>query len=163
MRDNIQGRHDAVDVIPHLFRLVHAENKGAAWGILSDAEWRIPFFVVTTLIAFIVIGVYFYRLDEDDRIQGVGLSLILGGALGNFVDRIRFQSVTDYVELYIGTGPIKDLLISTVGYYRWPAFNIADMAIVSGILLILYYIFFIEPKILKAKAEGREAHAQEGV
>lgn len=145
-----------VDVIDNLFRIVHAENEGAAWGILSDAHWRIPFFIVTTTLALGVIGYYLRQLADDDRVQALGLSLILGGALGNFLDRLIYQSVTDFIEVYAGAEPYKGFFINVFGSYRWPAWNVADAAIVVGIGLILYHIFFIEPKLLKAAAQTSE-------
>ena len=161
IRQNIPHGGRPIVVIENWFRIVHAENRGAAWGILSNAEWRIPFFVVTTLIAIGVILYYFHKLPDDDRIQGVGLAFILGGALGNFIDRVVYGSVTDFVEVYAGTDPARSWLINAVGSNRWPAFNVADAAIVVGIGLILYFIFLIEPGLRK-EAEAREGASAEG-
>lgn len=69
-----------VVVIPGIFRLVHVENEGAAWGILSDATYRMPFFIVSTSVAFVVIGLYFSRLTNEHKVLRVALASILGGA-----------------------------------------------------------------------------------
>lgn len=160
IRNNLPIGGRPIEVIDNYFHIVHAENTGAAWGLLREAEWRIPFFVVTTLIAVGVILYYYYRLDNDDTLQGTGLALILGGALGNFIDRVTYQSVTDFIEIYAGTDPLRSFFIDKFHSNRWPAFNIADAAIVVGIGIILYYIFVVEPRMEKAREvhpDGAEA------
>ena len=154
VRAHIQERFGRIEVIPGFFRLVHAENEGAAWGLLSEASYRIPFFIVATLIAFVVIGVFFVRLPKGKLSLAVALASILGGAIGNFIDRVLYQSVTDFLEFYISYPPIKRVLIQIFGSYRWPAFNIADVAIVVGISIVLYDAFVIEPREMKAREEA---------
>ncbi len=149
IRANIPYRR-TLDVIPGLFRLVHVENEGAAWGILADATYRIPFFIVATLIAFVVIGVYFSRIPKGQNQLAIAMSLILGGAMGNFIDRMVFKAVTDFLEFYIQADPYKSWLISTFRSNRWPAFNIADMAIVFGLLIVMYDMLVLEPRRLQA-------------
>lgn len=150
-----------VVVIPGLFRLVHVENEGAAWGILSDATYRMPFFIVSTTLAFVVIGLYFSRLTDEQKVLRVALASILGGAIGNFIDRLRFQSVTDFLDFYVAANPVKSWLIQTVGSNRWPSFNIADIAIVVGLGLVIYDSLLLEPRRMKA-AELREQAAASG-
>lgn len=148
-------------VIKGLFRLVHVENEGAAWGILSDASYRMPFFIVSTTVAFVVIGLYFSRLTDEQKVLRVALASILGGAIGNFIDRLRFQSVTDFLDFYVAAKPVSTWLIQTVGSNRWPSFNIADIAIVVGLGLVIYDSLLLEPKRMRA-AELREQAAASG-
>ena len=160
IRDNLPEGAYPITVIPDFFRIIHAENPGAAWGIFRDAHWRIPFFVVTTVLAFGIIGSYFRRLAHNDYLQAVALSLILGGAVGNFIDRIMFKSVTDFLEFYVGWEPTATWFIQNLRSNRWPAFNVADISIVVGIGLALYHIFFIEPRLEKEAAAAAAASAE---
>jgi len=112
----------SVPVAPFLsFTLVH--NTGAAFGFMSDAGgWQNLFFMVVAALASVLIVVMLWRLQ--DRWVGYALSLILGGALGNLVDRVLHGFVIDFIDVYYGT-------------WHWPAFNIADSAIVVGVGLML--------------------------
>lgn len=144
-----------IQVIPGFFRLVHVENEGAAWGILSDAAYRMPFFIVTTLVAFTVIGVYYSKLDDQYKVLRLALSTILGGAIGNFIDRMVQQSVTDFLDFYISYRPLSSWLIQTMGTNRWPSFNVADVAIVVGLILVMYDSFVLENQRLRAQKEAQ--------
>lgn len=116
-------RNEVRPIIPGFFDLVSARNYGAAFGFLnrSDIEWQFWLFLVATLVA---IGVIFIlaRQKKGHPLLYWGLGLILGGALGNMVDRIRFRSVVDFLDFYIGQ-------------WHWPAFNVADMGICAGAFL----------------------------
>lgn len=150
-----------IQVIPGFFRLVHVENEGAAWGILSDAAYRMPFFIVTTLTAFVVIGVYYSRLDDQYKVLRVALATILGGAIGNFIDRMVQQSVTDFLDFYISQRPLSSWLIQTMGSNRWPSFNIADVAIVVGLVLVMYDSFVLETQRLRAQKAAEATGASD--
>src|SRR5882724_3894371 len=118
---------DAHTVIPGFFDIVHARNRGAAFSIFADSTsaWR-PFFLIgLSLAALVLVASILRNASRLDRPTAIGLSLILGGAMGNVFDRIVSGAVTDFLDFYIG-----DL--------HWPAFNVADSAIVigSGLLLI---------------------------
>lgn len=108
------------------FNLVHVHNTGAAFGLLSGAhaDLRIPFFVVVSLIAFGVISTLVYKAAADKLVYVSALGLILGGAVGNFIDRIRFGFVVDFLDFHLGAS-------------HWPAFNVADIAISVGVGLLL--------------------------
>ncbi|MGW8273203.1 MAG: signal peptidase II [Thermodesulfovibrionales bacterium] len=109
---------DVVPILP-FFRLVFVTNRGAAFGSM---QWLgNTFFVIVSLIA---IGIVFALLLRG-RENPLGLSFILGGAIGNLVDRLRFGFVVDFLDLYAGS-------------YHWPAFNVADSFLSVGIVLILY-------------------------
>lgn len=109
-------------VIPGFFDLVNYRNRGAAFGFLnrSDIEWQFWLFLISTLIAAATI---IYLLKEARKPSMIaGLGLILGGALGNLADRLRFRSVTDFLDFYYDQ-------------WHWPAFNVADMGICIGAFL----------------------------
>ena len=129
----IQQRYDlwASDtVIPGFFNIVHVLNKGAAFGFLNrpDSNWQTWFFVAVT---FAAVGFIYYLLttaDKGDRFFIWGLGLVLGGALGNLIDRLRTGLVVDFLDFYIGE-------------YHWPAFNVADIAITCGAFAVLVSMY----------------------
>jgi signal peptidase II len=117
--------HESISVIPNFFSLVHVRNTGAAFGIGANAASRIvPLMLNLGAIAvFCVVVVYALRTALTDRLLQTGLHLILGGAIGNLVDRFRFGYVVDFLDVYW-----RD--------HHWPAFNVADSAICIGIGLL---------------------------
>jgi len=122
--------HD-IAILPGVFQLSHWENTGAAFSMFADSNspWR-PFFLIgLSLAALVLVAGILRNASRLDRPTAIGLSLILGGALGNVFDRIVSGAVTDFLDFYIG-----DL--------HWPAFNIADSAIVIGALLLVGEIMF---------------------
>ena len=111
--------HQVIDVLPG-FNLTLVFNRGAAFSFLAGAAgWQRWFFTGLALIASVVILVLLRRTSPADRLTAGGLALILGGAVGNLVDRLRWGHVVDFVDLYLGSA-------------HWPAFNIADSAICIG-------------------------------
>lgn len=146
-----------IDVIPNFLKIVHAENKGAAWGIFSNAWYRLPFFFLSTLVAIFGIVIFVKKLGSTQRYALFALSMVLGGALGNFVDRIIFQSVTDFIYFYIRTEPMSSFLLKTIGYNSWPAFNIADATIILGLILLLIDMFFLDSKAWDSISSGNSS------
>lgn len=116
----------SIPIAPVLkFTLVH--NTGAAFGFMSSAGgWQNVFFMVVAALASVLIAVMLWRLQ--DRWVGSGLALILGGALGNLVDRALHGYVIDFIDVYYGT-------------WHWPAFNIADSAITVGAVILIIDAF----------------------
>ena len=121
--------HDAISLIPDFFQLEHVRNTGAAFGIGANTESRIvPFLLNTGAIGvFIVVVVYAMRTAVTDRLLQVALHLILGGAIGNLIDRFRLGYVVDFLDVYVNVGDTP---------HHWPAFNVADSAICIGIVLL---------------------------
>lgn len=117
-------------VIPGFFDIVHILNRGAAFGFLNrhDIDWQRPFFIAVSALALGLIFVLARSKEDDGWFYVCGLGLILGGALGNLIDRIRLGVVVDFLDFYIGT-------------WHWPAFNVADMGICLGAasLIISFY------------------------
>jgi signal peptidase II len=132
--------HEAVPVIPNFFQIVHVRNTGAAFGIGANAGSRIvPMLLNAGAIAvFCVVVVYALRSSINDRLLQTGLHLILGGAVGNLLDRFRLGYVVDFLDVYVGD-------------HHWPAFNIADSAICIGIALL-----FLD---MRKKPEAAESSA----
>lgn len=118
---------DSLQIIPGFFEIVHTENRGVAFSLFNDStsEWRTLLLVLFSIAAVVLVGGFiFRRAGSLDRYSLSGFALILGGALGNVFDRIVWGRVTDFLDFYIGG-------------YHWPAFNVADSAIVIGSALLL--------------------------
>ena len=116
---------DTHKVIPGFFDIVRSENSGVAFGLFSDSasQWRTLLLVLLSLAAVVGVAILLWRPERLDRLSRWGFALILGGAAGNVVDRILYGRVTDFLLFYI-----RD--------YQWPAFNVADSAIVIGSVLL---------------------------
>lgn len=118
-------RHAAEEIVPGLVNLTHVRNTGVAFGIFADhpspaTPWLLALLAV---VALVVVGTYFLRTSGEDHLLLTALSLVLGGALGNLLDRVVSGAVTDFIDVY-------------VGIHHWPSFNVADSAISVGIALM---------------------------
>ena len=116
---------DAHHIIPGFFNIVHAENPGAAFGLLADSSgaWRNVFLIGLSGTVMLFIAHTLWKADGSLLLR-TGLALVLGGAIGNLFDRVVHGTVTDFVEVYMGT-------------HYFPAFNVADSAISVGAGLLL--------------------------
>jgi signal peptidase II len=142
---NIGPLREEIQIIDGFLSLVHAENPGAAFGMFGGSEYRMYFFAVFTVIALFVLGRMLWELPRDDRFQNVALGLITSGAIGNAIDRVMKQSVTDFIRIYTENPSLKAWLEgSWYGSAEWPSFNIADAAIVVGMGMFLVHSFFLE-------------------
>ena len=123
------GAHRIVFVIPGFFNLVMVKNKGMAFGIFNQTRSGLPYYflIATTILAIVVIFYFFYWSARNQRWLTAGLSLILGGAVGNLVDRIRWGYVIDFLDFFFKG-------------YHWPAFNVADAAVTGGTLWLFLNI-----------------------
>ncbi len=117
--------HETISLVPNLFEIVHVRNTGAAFGIGANSDSQLVPLLLNAgaLAVFFVVVVYAIRTAVTDRVLQVGLHLILGGAIGNLLDRFRLGYVVDFLDVYI-----RD--------HHWPAFNVADSAICIGIALL---------------------------
>jgi signal peptidase II len=128
--------HDSITVIKHVFYITHVENRGAAFGLFDDppSEWKVAVLVVFSVVALVIVSALLWRSSRTMTPTAVGLSLILGGALGNLWDRLLSGRVVDFLLVYIGS-------------YAWPAFNVADSAIVVGAGLLVFEILFVKAPV----------------
>jgi len=141
---NIRYRTEEIDLIPGFLSLVHAQNSGAAMGILDNFEYRMHLFAVFTVVAMVVLLQMLWQLPDNDRFQSIGLGMITSGAVGNAIDRVDKQSVTDFVRVYTENATLKPFLIDTFGTAEWPSFNVADAAIVVGLGMFLLHFLFLQ-------------------
>jgi signal peptidase II len=142
----------SIPVLPGLFDLVHTRNRGAAFGALANLpeNWRVPFFLATSLIALVLLALYFFKSSDGQTGTIAALALIFGGAAGNICDRIRLGEVIDFLSFHWFE---KSAHIGLGGWHlrfrlEWPAFNVADTAITVSVLWLMILSFI--PK----KTEG---------
>jgi signal peptidase II len=120
-----------IQIIPGFFRLTHTENTGAAFSLFADspAPWKTTLLIAFSGIALVVVSVLLWKNHHAHIATGIGLSLIMGGALGNLWDRLARGRVVDFLLFYYKR-------------YQWPVFNLADSAIVIGAGLLVLEILF---------------------
>jgi signal peptidase II len=135
---------DRIPVIPGFFYITHVRNTGAAFGLFADAPqlYRMIFFISVSLIAVGIIISFFRKLSPGDRLAALALGLILGGAIGNLIDRIFRQEVIDFLHFRLWRG------------YSWPDFNVADSAIVVGVGFLMLELLASEGEQRKSANDG---------
>ncbi len=134
---------ESVTVIQDFFNITYVRNPGAAFGFLRDTPeaFRSIFFLSVPPVVMAIILAMLYTTPDSQRLQTFALSCVFGGAIGNYIDRIRFGYVVDFLDFHY-----KNL-------YSYPAFNVADIAIVSGVGFIMWEIF-LEWKQSQKKPEA---------
>lgn len=116
--------YQSIELIPY-FNLTYVRNTGAAFSFLSEAGgWQRWFFAILAFIISIVLVVWLAKLKKHEILMAASLSLILGGAIGNLIDRVLYGYVIDFLDVYYQS-------------WHWPAFNVADSAITLGVILML--------------------------
>jgi len=122
------------EVVPGFFNLTLHFNPGVAFGMFADLEdsLRVLVLTVTTVLALALVFYFLVTEYRYDRGGQFALALVLGGAMGNIIDRIRIGEVVDFLDFYIGT-------------VHWPAFNVADSAICVGVTILIFRSLFIPP------------------
>ncbi len=120
------GEFESVVVIPDLLSLTRVHNTGVAYGFLNGVDFpgKAVILALVAGAALVALAMYAAALDDDQRLTRAGLSLVIGGAAGNMIDRLRFGYVLDFVDFYRN------------GWHFW-AFNVADAAITAGVVLMI--------------------------
>lgn len=134
--------HAAQPLIPGFLNLTHVRNTGVAFGLFAaqgvgDGSWLLTLLGIAALAA---VGFYFWFAPARDRLLLVALALVVGGAVGNLIDRMASGAVTDFIDVYVGA-------------HHWPSFNVADSAISIGIVLMALDSF----RVRRHRHEAREA------
>lgn len=131
-------------IVDGVFNLTHTLNRGAAFSLMADSSssFKLGLLILVSVLASVIVLVLLWRSRQESWVARTGLAMILGGALGNLLDRIRSGSVIDFLDFYFRT-------------YHWPVFNLADAAIVLGALLVLCEIFFGEERRSAERASPR--------
>ena len=114
------------EIVPGWFSLTYIQNRGAVFGFLASQNhwWRLPLFLVLAAVAVVLLALYYARSRPEQTLLRNALALVLGGAIGNVIDRLRLGYVVDFLDCYWHG-------------HHWPAFNLADSAITVGICLML--------------------------
>lgn len=129
VRDMLAGR-PSVPVVPHV-NLTLMYNKGAAFSFLAGAGgWQRWAFAGFAVVMTIVLVMWLARLRAHERLMAAGIALIIGGAVGNLIDRVLIGKVVDFIQVYLTFIPLRM-------FNPWPAFNVADSAITIGVVLLL--------------------------
>ncbi|HQR13223.1 MAG TPA: signal peptidase II [Nitrospira sp.] len=128
--------HESIPVIANFFSITYIRNPGAAFGFLSSSSssFRFVFFGLTSVFAVGLLAMIMVRMPKEDWMGRLSVAGILGGAVGNLLDRLRYGEVIDFLDFYLNG-------------YHWPAFNVADSAITVGVVfLILHFATEKEPE-----------------
>ncbi len=148
---------DEIHIIPGFLSFIHAQNPGAAMGMMHGFQGRLIVFAVFTVVAVgVLVGMY-RQLPPEDRFQSATIAFILSGAVGNAIDRAHKATVTDFVRVYTEWPPLADLLRKTpLRSAEWPTFNVADAAIVVGVgMYLVHYLLFERDKPVAAEEVGK--------
>ena len=120
--------HQSIPVIDGLFSLTYIRNPGAAFGLFADSQnsLRILFFVIVSIIAILFLISLYSKIPHKNPIARLAIGMVMGGAIGNLIDRVRFGEVVDFLDFYVTT-------------HHWPVFNVADSCISTGVVLLMAY------------------------
>lgn len=141
---------EVAEVIPGFFDFKYVRNPGGAFSFFADgpAEWRLTFFIGTTVVAIVLLVIFMVRHEPEARLSPLALGSIMGGALGNLADRIIHGEVIDFLDFHLWGG------------YSWPTFNIADCAIVIGVAILMVEVFFFEEPETEGDTPGSAGHGK---
>ena len=118
---------DSIKIIGNFLRFTYAENRGAAFSILQNQRM---FFLITTIIMLAFLGYIYFKTKNISYLSKLSIAMIAGGAIGNFIDRLRLGYVIDFIDVRFGS------------FYNFPVFNIADSFVVCGTILMVIIIIF---------------------
>jgi signal peptidase II len=132
--NNIVSLYESRTIIPGFLDLAHVRNEGVAFGLFNSADLQHKWVLTTSLALAALAGITYYarHIRQEERLARIGLSMILGGALGNLIDRVRNGYVLDFVDVYVGN------------WHFW-AFNVADACISIGAILVFVDLLFVRP------------------
>ena len=131
-------------VIDNFFHFTYAENTGASFSFLAGKSWAQTFFKILTvfaLIIFTLLTVYFVKTKQ--RWLSVSMIITVAGTIGNFIDRIALSYVRDFISFIFGS-------------YRFPVFNVADICLVVGVIMIIFYVLFLDKDALFKMNNGKK-------
>ncbi len=138
---------ESADFIPWLINFTYVKNDGAAWGMLDNARWV---FMTLSSLAMLAIVYVLVKYRKRHVMLEIGLAFVLGGGIGNMIDRIIYGSVTDFLHFTSESFPILNR--------NFPVFNVADIFVTVGAFVLIVYLLFVEPRIeSRASDEGNSA------
>lgn len=134
---NVLKDGGSIKIIGEFLRFTYAENRGAAFSILQDQR---VFFIVITVVMLGVLAYIYFKTKNITKLSKLSIAMIAGGAIGNFIDRVRLGFVVDFIDVRFGS------------FYNFPIFNIADSFVVCGTILMIFLILF--NKFEKSETNG---------
>jgi len=139
-------------VVPSFWQNLYTQNRGAAWGFLARAgeQFRVPFFYLVSIAAVIFIFTYYRKLVVHQRYLQIALALVLGGAVGNALDRILRGYVIDFIDWHLNDAAWHN------ASHHWPTFNVADSGISVGLVLLILEALFVK-RAVKHKVPGKQS------
>lgn len=142
---------DDIDVIPNFFYFTYTVNTGAAWSFLANKAWGQIFFKILTGISLVLFGfLMFYAYKKNYKWLTYSVALIIGGTIGNFIDRLIFNGVTDFIGFIFGD-------------YYFPIFNLADTFLVVGVIMaVIHFLFLDNNKMFKKSNKKSKADEEDG-
>lgn len=127
-----------IPVIKNVFHISNIRNSGAAFGMMSDEPFAMAIFITLTIVSMIAISLYLIFKKNDSKWLDISLAFIAGGAIGNFIDRLAFKEVRDFIDVRF-----------------FANFNVADIAVtVGGIMLVVYFFFLDKDAVFKRKPKA---------
>jgi signal peptidase II len=140
--------YESIEIIGDFFRFTYIENPGMAFGLQMENK---IIFTILSVVAAIIVAVYLYKMRKESFTLQIALALILGGAIGNLIDRLIYGKVIDFLDVEffdISIPAFKFFIIDFPGYAltRWPVFNIADSSVSIGMVVITWMILFVKDK-----------------
>ncbi len=141
---NIYLANGKTNVIEGFFYFTFLENTGAMWGIFSSKEWAQTFFKIFTALALVAFAFFFYfAYKKNYKWLTYAIVLIFGGTIGNYIDRLFFDAVRDFIGF-------------TFGSYNFPIFNLADCFLVVGVIMVMIHFAFLDKNAIFKKNDGKE-------
>ncbi|MBE7083609.1 MAG: signal peptidase II [Clostridiales bacterium] len=134
----------STQVIKNFFYLTYTVNTGAAWSFLADVSWGQTFFKILTAVSLVLFVLfYIYAFKRNYKWLKYSIAIVVGGTLGNFIDRLSFNGVTDFISLVFGD-------------YYFPVFNLADSFLTVGVIMLIVHFLFLDESALFKKNNGKE-------
>ena len=141
---NLWVKKGSTTVVKNFFYLTYTVNTGAAWSFLADVSWGQIFFKVLTCCSLVLFGfLYYYAFKNNYKWLKFSLAFVIGGTLGNFIDRLFLNGVVDFIGLIFGD-------------YYFPIFNLADCFLTVGVIMLIVHFFFFDESAIFKKKNGNK-------
>ena len=148
---NLYKAHGEIVVIEGFFKFNYVKNTGAGFGFLSDKSWGQSFLIILTIVALILFALLlYYAIKKRYRFLTITFVVIISGTIGNFIDRIFYGFVTDFISFQFGS-------------YIFPSFNVADICLTIGIIMAIIHFLFIDKDAIFSKKDKKQNSTEKDV
>ena len=146
---NLYNAHGEIVVIEGFFKFNYVQNTGAGFGFLADVSWGQTFLQILTVVALILfLLLFYYAVKKRYRFLSITIAIIVSGTIGNFIDRIFYGFVTDFISFQFGS-------------YTFPSFNVADICLTIGVIMAIIHFLFIDRDALFRKKDNNQTQVDE--